>query len=64
MSNVLFINGFILLIVWAVGYFGFQIDGFIHVLLIVAILTIVIKIFYIIAFYKNHNPKININGNH
>lgn len=44
MGNILYIIAVILLIAWAIGYFGYATGGIIHVLLIVALIALIIQI--------------------
>jgi hypothetical protein len=46
MSNILLIGGFILIKVWAIGFFGFHISGIIHILPVIVIFALLIKLFY------------------
>jgi hypothetical protein len=44
MGNLLYIIAIILLIGWAVGFFAFNMGSLIHVLLVIAIITILLRI--------------------
>jgi Family of unknown function (DUF5670) len=44
MGNILYIIAVILLIGWAIGLFGFQAGGFIHVLLVIAIVAALVRV--------------------
>jgi hypothetical protein len=44
MGNLLYIIAVILLIGWAIGMFGFQAGGFIHILLVIAIIAVLFRI--------------------
>ena len=44
MGNILYIIAVVLLIAWAIGYFGYATGGIIHVLLIVALIALIIQI--------------------
>lgn len=44
MSNLLYTIAVILIIFWAVGYFGFHAGGIIHALLIIAIISILLRV--------------------
>ena len=44
MGNILYIIAVVLLIAWAIGYFGYATGGIIHVLLIVALIAFIIQI--------------------
>jgi len=44
MGNFLYVLAVILLIGWAIGFFGFSAGGIIHVLLVVAIIAVLIRV--------------------
>lgn len=44
MSNLLYVVAVILIIGWALGFFYFSAGGFIHVLLVIAIIAILFQI--------------------
>lgn len=44
MGNLLYIIAVILVIAWAIGYFGYQSGGIIHVLLVIAIIAVLLKV--------------------
>lgn len=44
MSKSLYTIAVILLILWAIGYIGFQAGGLIHVLIVIAIIAVLFKI--------------------
>lgn len=44
MGNILYFIAVILLIAWAIGYFGYATGGIIHVLLVVALIALIIQI--------------------
>jgi hypothetical protein len=43
MGNILYIIAVILIIGWAIGFFGYHSGGIIHVLLVIAIVMIILK---------------------
>ena len=43
MGNLLYIIAVILIIGWAIGFFGYAAGGIIHVLLVIAIVLILVK---------------------
>ena len=43
MGNLLYIIAVILIIAWAIGFFGYAAGGIIHVLLVIAIVLILLK---------------------
>ena len=46
MGNLLYVVAVVLVILWAIGYFGFatQTGGIIHVLLVLAIIAVLLKV--------------------
>lgn len=46
MSNLLLIDGSVLIKVWAIGFFGFNMVGFIHIIPIIACLALVMRYLY------------------
>jgi hypothetical protein len=44
MGNLLYIIAVILLIAWAIGYFGLHVGGIIHVLLVIAIIAVLLRV--------------------
>lgn len=44
MGNLLYIVAVILIIVWLVGFFAFHVGGFIHVLLVIAVIVILLRV--------------------
>ncbi|HEY6900841.1 MAG TPA: lmo0937 family membrane protein [Puia sp.] len=44
MGNLLYLIAVILIIAWAIGYFGYSAGGIIHVLLVIAIIAILLKV--------------------
>ncbi len=44
MGNLLYLIAVILIIGWAIGYFGFQTGGLIHILLIIAVIAVILRI--------------------
>jgi predicted ferric reductase len=44
MGNLLYIIAVILIIGWAVGYFGYHTGGIIHLLLIIAIIAVLLRV--------------------
>jgi uncharacterized membrane protein YtjA (UPF0391 family) len=45
MGNLLYIIAVILIIAWAIGFLGYSAGGIIHVLLVIAVIAIIIKLF-------------------
>ncbi|MBK7883343.1 MAG: lmo0937 family membrane protein [Chitinophagaceae bacterium] len=45
MGNLLYVIAVILVIAWAVGYFGYHVGGgLIHILLVIAVISILLKV--------------------
>ena len=44
MSNLLYTVAVILVIFWAIGFFGFAAGGIIHVLLVIAVIAIILRL--------------------
>jgi hypothetical protein len=44
MSNLLYILALVLIISWAIGFFAFSLGGIIHILLILALISILFRI--------------------
>ncbi|MEO5593867.1 MAG: lmo0937 family membrane protein [Chitinophagaceae bacterium] len=44
MGNLLYLIAVILVIAWAIGYFGYHTGGIIHVLLVIAIIAVLLKV--------------------
>ena len=44
MSNILYLVALILVIFWAVGFFAYSAGGIIHILLVIAIISILFRI--------------------
>jgi hypothetical protein len=44
MSNLLYIIAVVLLILWAIGYVGFNSGGIIHILLVIAIIAVLFRV--------------------
>jgi energy-coupling factor transporter transmembrane protein EcfT len=45
MGNLLYFIAIIILIFWAIGFFGYAIGGLIHLLLVLALILVVVKLF-------------------
>lgn len=46
MGNLLYVIAVILIIGWAIGFFGYAAGGIIHVLLLIAIVLILLKVIW------------------
>jgi hypothetical protein len=44
MGNLLYIIAVILVIGWAIGFFGYQAGGLIHILLVIAVIAVILKL--------------------
>lgn len=44
MSNLLYLIAIILIIFWAVGFFAYSAGGIIHILLVIAIISILFRV--------------------
>jgi hypothetical protein len=44
MGNLLYIIAVILVIFWAIGFIGYNVGGIIHVLLVIALISIILRI--------------------
>lgn len=44
MGNLLYIVAVILVIAWAIGFLGYHAGGLIHILLVIAVISILLKL--------------------
>ena len=44
MNNLLYVVAVIFLILWGIGYLGYNTGGIIHVLLVIAIIAVLIRV--------------------
>lgn len=44
MGNILYLVAVILVVVWAVGFLGYNASGLIHILLVIALIAILLKV--------------------
>lgn len=44
MGNLLYTIAVILLVLWAIGYVGFNAGGIIHILLVIAIVAVLLRV--------------------
>ena len=44
MGNLLYMIAVVLIIIWAVGFIGYSAGGIIHILLVIAIISILIRV--------------------
>jgi len=43
MGNLLYTIAVVLIIIWAIGFFGYAAGGLIHLLLVIAIIAVILK---------------------
>lgn len=43
MGNLLYAIAVIILIIWAIGFFGYAAGGLIHILLVIALILVIVK---------------------
>jgi hypothetical protein len=44
MGNLLYVIAVVLVIIWAVGFLGFQAGGIIHLLLVIALIIVLLRV--------------------
>ena len=44
MGNLLYVIAVILVIAWAIGFFGYHAGGIIHILLVIAIIAVILNV--------------------
>ncbi|MBF6608283.1 MAG: lmo0937 family membrane protein [Flavobacterium sp.] len=44
MGNLLYTIAVILIIIWAIGFFGYAAGGIIHILLVIAVIVVLLRI--------------------
>ena len=44
MSNLLYTIAVILVIIWAIGFFGYNLGWIIHILLVIALISVLLRI--------------------
>lgn len=44
MGNLLYLIAVILIIAWAIGFFAYSVGGIIHILLVIAVISIILRI--------------------
>lgn len=44
MENLLYYIAVILIIVWAIGFLGYQAGGLIHILLVIAVIAVLLRV--------------------
>ncbi|MBW6500027.1 MAG: lmo0937 family membrane protein [Bacteroidales bacterium] len=44
MKDLLYVIAVVLLIAWAIGFFGYSVGGAIHILLVIAIIAVIVRV--------------------
>lgn len=44
MSNLLYTIAVILVIIWAIGFLGYNAGGIIHILLVIALISVILRV--------------------
>ncbi len=44
MGNILYIVAVVLIIIWAVGFIGYSAGGLIHILLVIAVVSVLLRL--------------------
>jgi len=44
MGNLLYLVALVLVIVWAIGFLGYHAGGLIHILLVIAIISVLLRV--------------------
>ncbi len=44
MGNLLYLLGVVLIISWAIGFFAYSAGGIIHILLVIAVISILVRV--------------------
>ncbi len=44
MGNLLYVIAVILVIAWAIGFIGFHVGGIIHILLVIALISVILRV--------------------
>ncbi|MCH8555474.1 MAG: lmo0937 family membrane protein [Schleiferiaceae bacterium] len=44
MGNILYTVAFVLIVLWAIGYFGFDAGQLIHILIVIAVVAVLLRI--------------------
>lgn len=45
MGNILYIVAVVMILIWAIGFFAYSVGAIIHMLLVLALISVLIKIF-------------------
>lgn len=44
MGNLLYIVAVVLVIIWAIGFIGYSVGGLIHILLVIALISVILRL--------------------
>lgn len=44
MGNILYLIAVILIIMWAIGFVGYNVGGLIHILLVIALIAVILRV--------------------
>ncbi|MFY7888001.1 MAG: lmo0937 family membrane protein [Spirosomataceae bacterium] len=44
MGNLLYMIAVVLVIVWAIGFLGYSMGGLIHILLVIALISVILRV--------------------
>ncbi len=44
MGNILYVVAVVLIIIWAIGFFAYSVGSLIHILLVVALISIILRV--------------------
>lgn len=44
MNNLLYVVAVVFVILWAIGYFGYNAGQFIHILIVIAIISVLLRV--------------------
>ena len=44
MGNLLYVIAVILVIAWAIGFLGFHVGGLLHILLVIALISVILRV--------------------
>ena len=57
MGNLLYVIAVILVISWAIGFFGYHAGGIIHVLLVIAIIAFLLKVVRSMTIFRTFSKR-------
>jgi hypothetical protein len=44
MGNLLYVVAVVLIIIWAIGFIGYHAGGIIHILLVIALISVILRV--------------------